>query len=282
MRSVGFIGATGDPSGLPGTDRLRQSPCSAKQAPRPRRSGRPGRSMRSGRRARVRASAWARRQRATRPWSPERSTSGTSHPRNAAGRVYCGYSSRPSAEGLLVGRGLVAHHPRHQPADRLEHHHRRHLAAGQHVVADRELAVDEVLVHPLVDALVAAAQQGEAVAGRELARPGPGRGAGRRGRAAAAGGAGRPPRPPRTAARASAPCPLRRRTGRRRPSGATSVVWPRRSCTRTSSRPLVPGLAEEARPAKSSTIDGKIVKTSMRMAPRACHGDRCRLRTRAR
>ena len=38
-----------------------------------------------------------RRQRATRAWSPERSSSGTAQPRNSAGRVYCGYSSRPSA-----------------------------------------------------------------------------------------------------------------------------------------------------------------------------------------
>ena len=37
---------------------------------------------RSGRRSAVRSSAWSRRQRAIRPWSPERSTSGTSRPRH--------------------------------------------------------------------------------------------------------------------------------------------------------------------------------------------------------
>ena len=37
--------------------------------------------------------------------------------------------------------------------------HRRQLAAGQHVAADRDLVVGEVLVHPLVEALVAAAEQ---------------------------------------------------------------------------------------------------------------------------
>src|SRR4051794_13685623 len=56
----------------------------------------PRASMSSGRRSAVRASACARRQRAIRPWSPERSTSGTSQPRKSAGRVYCGYSSSPS------------------------------------------------------------------------------------------------------------------------------------------------------------------------------------------
>src|SRR5437879_5110148 len=40
----------------------------------------PRAAMRSGRRSRVRASAAARRQRATRPWSPLRRTSGTGHP----------------------------------------------------------------------------------------------------------------------------------------------------------------------------------------------------------
>ena len=56
-----------------------------------------------------RAAAW--RQRAIRPWSPRRRTSGTARPRNSAGRVYCGYSSEPVGERLLGRRRLVAHDP---------------------------------------------------------------------------------------------------------------------------------------------------------------------------
>ena len=75
---------------------------------------------------------------------------------------------QPGGERLLGRRRVVAHHPGHQPTDRLDHDHRRHLSPGQHVVADRQLAVDEVLAHPVVDALVATAQQREPVAGRQL------------------------------------------------------------------------------------------------------------------
>ena len=68
------------------------------------------RSMRSGRRSAVRSSAWRRRQAATAPWSPERSTSGTAHPRNSAGRVYWGYSSSPPVKLSSSGGLLVAEH----------------------------------------------------------------------------------------------------------------------------------------------------------------------------
>jgi hypothetical protein len=46
--------------------------------------------------------------------------------------------------------------------------HRRELAAGQHVGADRDRIVGEMLADALVDALVAAAEQGEMRLGREL------------------------------------------------------------------------------------------------------------------
>jgi hypothetical protein len=50
---------------------------------------------------------------------------------------------------------------------RVRHHHRRELAAGQHVAADRELLAAEVVDHPLVEALVASAQQGDGLLPRE-------------------------------------------------------------------------------------------------------------------
>jgi len=67
----------------------------------------------------------------------------------------------PPGEGLVVAGGGVAHHAGDQAADGLQHHHGGHLPAREHVVAHRQLAVDQVVGHPLVDPLVAAAQQRE-------------------------------------------------------------------------------------------------------------------------
>ena len=64
-------------------------------------------------------------------------------------------------ERLVVGRGRVAEHAGHEAADRLDDQEGPDLAAGQHHVADRDLVVDQVLAHPLVDALVASAEQRE-------------------------------------------------------------------------------------------------------------------------
>ena len=83
--------------------------------------------------------------------------------------MYCGYSSKPFGEALLVGRGQVAHDAGHQTGHRLDHDSGRRLAAGQHKIANRQLPVDEVLGDPLVDAFVTPAQQRETRAGSELA-----------------------------------------------------------------------------------------------------------------
>src|ERR671911_2523686 len=73
------------------------------------------------------------------------------------------------AERLVADRRLVAHHPRDQPAHGLDDQHRRHLAAGEHDVAGRQLPVAEVITYPLVDPLVTPAQQAEALERRQLA-----------------------------------------------------------------------------------------------------------------
>ena len=129
----------------------------------------PRASMRSGRLARVRRSAAARRQRATLPWSPERSTSGTVQPRKLAGLVYCGYSSSPSAKLSSTALCVVAEHAVAESRHGLDDHECGELAAGEHDVADAQLAVAAVVEHALVDALVAPAQQREAAEGGELA-----------------------------------------------------------------------------------------------------------------
>jgi hypothetical protein len=65
------------------------------------------------------------------------------------------------AEALGDGADGVAHRPRQQTGNSLDDQARSHLAPTEHHVAHAELAVDEVLAHPVVDALVAAAEQAE-------------------------------------------------------------------------------------------------------------------------
>ena len=99
-----------------------------------------------------------------RPWSPLRRTSGTSQPRNSAGRVNCGSSSRPRSPKLSVtGLTSLPITPGTQPGDGLDDQAGGDLAAGEHDVADAQLVVDEVLADAVVDALVAPAQQAEPV-----------------------------------------------------------------------------------------------------------------------
>ena len=96
-----------------------------------RRSGRPAAAMQVGRARRaVRRSAAARRHRATAPWSPERSTSGTSQPRNVGGLGVLGVLEQPVGEALLGGDCLVAEHARRTSrAHRLDDDERGELAA---------------------------------------------------------------------------------------------------------------------------------------------------------
>ena len=153
----------------------------------------PGASSRSGRRSAVRRQRhWARRQASTigrgRPSAaPRAPPSPGTRPAGCSGGTRAG----PIGEALLVGRVLVAQHAGEQPGDRLDHHQGGQLPAGQHEVAHRELAVDQMVGHPLVDPLVTAAQQREppgrgrpAPSGRRLVEA-----PAARARAAAAGGA---------------------------------------------------------------------------------------------
>jgi len=57
----------------------------------------------------------------------------------------------------------------HQPAQRVDEHQGWQLTAAQHVVTDAHLAIHDP-AHPLVDALVAAADHRQVRLGGELAR----------------------------------------------------------------------------------------------------------------
>ena len=121
---------------------------------------------------------------------------------------------------LLTARRR-AHYPGKQPNASVEQGESGRLAAGQHIVADRDRDDRPRLEQPLVDPLEAAAQDGDAGARGELAHQGLGRAA-RRAGVITSFGAGRPARcrAPRRARRRASPSPPRRRPACRRPSGA--------------------------------------------------------------
>src|SRR5215210_1007604 len=72
------------------------------------------------------------------------------------------------AEGLLQRGVGVAERPRELAQHGVADHHRRELAAREDVAADRDLVRAEVVDDPLVEALVAAAQEGHPRLGRQL------------------------------------------------------------------------------------------------------------------
>ena len=67
-------------------------------------------------------------------------------------------SSNTDVNGSL---GTIFAVRRHKPGHGFDDDERRHLAAGEHVVADRQFPVHEMVGDPLVHTLVAAAQERE-------------------------------------------------------------------------------------------------------------------------
>src|SRR6185369_10921986 len=76
---------------------------------------------------------------------------------------------RRIAEAFGRRRIRAAEHARDQPRDRVDHDQRAELAAGQHVVADRDLFIEQ-RAHAFVDAFVTTAEQQHRFAGRREAR----------------------------------------------------------------------------------------------------------------
>src|ERR1700694_1434426 len=72
-------------------------------------------------------------------------------------------------EGFVFGRFFGPEYPGDQPADGIDDHHRGELAAGEHVVPNRDLLVDQVRGDPLIDALVPSADQIEVFVAGQLA-----------------------------------------------------------------------------------------------------------------
>ena len=78
--------------------------------------------------------------------------------KNSGPRVV-GILEKTLGEALLPRGLVVAEDTGNQAADRLDNHERGELASGDHVVADRDLTVTELVDNTLVDTLVAATKQ---------------------------------------------------------------------------------------------------------------------------
>ena len=135
--------------------------------------------------------------------------------------------------------------PGHQPGHRVDHHERRRLAAGEHEVADRELAVAAGGRRPAGRRLRSGRRAARTRPAGELARGAPGRRAG-------------PPPTAGTAAAAAALASTAANSGSGLmtmpappPNGASStlrwrsVAWSRGSWSRTSSSPALARPPEE-------------------------------------
>src|SRR6266849_1003542 len=72
-------------------------------------------------------------------------------------------------EGFVLWRFFGPQHPGDQPADGVDHDHGGEFATCLHVVADRDLLVDQVRRDPLINALIASADQVEVIVAGELA-----------------------------------------------------------------------------------------------------------------
>ena len=106
---------------------------------------------------------------------PREQDLGDRHPPEFAGPGVVGIIQPPLDERVVADRGFLADDAGDEPRHGVDHDHGRDLPAGQDVVADRDLVRGQVLGHPLVHALVPAADQDDL----RVARPSP-RPAGRR------------------------------------------------------------------------------------------------------
>jgi hypothetical protein len=76
-----------------------------------------------------------------------------------------GILEQPRGETLVIGRGVIAEHTRHEPDCGFYHDEGRKLSTSENEVSDGQLTVHQVVGYALVHALVATAKQ------RERSRP---------------------------------------------------------------------------------------------------------------
>ena len=217
-----------------------------------------------------------------RPWRGRRRSEQPELARSSkmCGRVYWGYSSSPPAKLSSVPDCSFPITPGISRTQASISDQRGDLAAGQHVVADRDLLERPRRDQPLVDPLEAAAQHHRAIAPGQRRRPGPASTARRAGSSAGEGGRRPAPRRSRAPARRpSSPCRGRRRPACRRRCGACRSAWERMSIVSSAHRPDASALPARLTPRGPGNISGKIVSTVARhmtvtrsapAAPRRC------------
>src|ERR1700761_8775974 len=76
---------------------------------------------------------------------------------------------QPRLEALVLTAGSGAHYAGEQPNASIEQHHRRDLAAGEDIIADRDGRDVPRFEQPLVDPLEPPAEDGDAGPGGEIA-----------------------------------------------------------------------------------------------------------------
>jgi len=76
---------------------------------------------------------------------------------------------QPRRVRLVDARFIAAEHARQQPDDRIGHHHRRKISAGQDEIAQRKLPVDRELNRSFINSLVVAGDHDQMLMLRQLA-----------------------------------------------------------------------------------------------------------------
>ena len=69
---------------------------------------------------------------------------------------------------IVPRAAFVAEHARHEPDHRVDHDHRRHLAAAENIVADRQFLGLKNLPHAVVETFVSAAEKQQPLVAGEL------------------------------------------------------------------------------------------------------------------
>jgi hypothetical protein len=89
-------------------------------------------------------------------------------PKDGRARVV-GVFQQTLSVGILKGGRRIAQDARDQPGDSIDDDHGRYLTAREHIVPDRDLVADQVLVNPLVHAFIATADEQKPGEPRQLA-----------------------------------------------------------------------------------------------------------------
>ena len=78
---------------------------------------------------------------------------------------------QPAAETVVRGRLFVAEDTRQQTNNRIDENHRGNRAIRQHIIADRNLRIDQMLDHAVIDSFVMPADDDQMRLARKIRSP---------------------------------------------------------------------------------------------------------------